>query len=149
MKGFAFSGEGVALELLRQRGFNLRWAQQAGDVIPLPAADPDFPVCPAIQERLIRYVKDGVMSYVPPEGLPEFREAVADWMRVTRQMDCTPEQVFATDSAASGMSVVARASLRSGDEALIPGPGDFLLHHTIERAGATPRSVRVTRAPTG
>jgi aspartate/methionine/tyrosine aminotransferase len=148
MKSFSFSDDAVPLELLRQRAFNLRWAQQPPDVIPLTAADPDFCVCPAIQESLIRYVKDGVMSYVPPEGLPGFREAVAEWMRTTRQMECTPEQVYATDSAASGMAVVARASLKSGDEALIPDPVDFLLHHTVERAGAKAVRVSVTRATT-
>ena len=89
----------------------MRWAQQPADVIPLTAADPDFPVCPAIQEQLVRYVRDGVLSYGPPEGLPQFRESIARWMNETRQMDCTAEEVFATDSAASGMAVLARASL--------------------------------------
>src|SRR5260370_36876143 len=101
MKSLSFSDDGVPLELLCKRAFNLRWAQQPADVIPLTAADPDFPGCPAIQERLIRYVKDGAMSYVPPEGLPEFREAGADWRRVTRQLDCTPGQVVATATRAS------------------------------------------------
>ncbi len=141
-----FSDDAVPLELLRQRAFNLRWAQQPEGVIPLTAADPDFPVCPAIQEQLIRYVKDGVMSYVPPRGLPAFREAVANWMHSTRQIDCTPEAVFATDSAASGMAVVARASLRAGDEVLIPAPVDFLLQHTVESAGATAVRVPVNRS---
>lgn len=140
-----FSDSTVRLDLLRERAFNLRWAQQPADVIPLTAADPDFPVCPAVQEQLVRYVRDGVLSYGPPEGLPQFREAVAHWMRTTRQMNCAPEQVFATDSAASGMAVVARASLNRGDEVLIPDPVDFLLHHTVERAGAVP--VRVSVAP--
>jgi aspartate/methionine/tyrosine aminotransferase len=141
-----FSDDAVPLELLRQRAFNLRWAQQPEGVIPLTAADPDFPVCPAIQEQLIRYVKDGVMSYVPPQGLPGFREAVANWMHSTRQIDCTPDAVFATDSAASGMAVVARASLRAGDEVLIPAPVDFLLQHTVESAGATAVRVPVNRS---
>jgi cysteine-S-conjugate beta-lyase len=138
-----FSDNTVRLDLLRERAFNLRWAQQPADVIPLTAADPDFPVCPAIQEQLVRYVRDGVLSYGPPEGLPQFRQAVAGWMRDTRQMECTPEQVFATDSAASGMAVVARASLNPGDEVLIPDPVDFLLHHTVQRAGAVPVRVSV------
>jgi aspartate/methionine/tyrosine aminotransferase len=86
------------------------------------------------------------MSYVPQEGLPGFREAVANWMRSTRQIDCTPEAVFATDSAASGMAVVARASLRPGDEVLIPAPVDFLLQHTVERAGAVAVRVPVSRS---
>jgi aspartate/methionine/tyrosine aminotransferase/2-polyprenyl-6-methoxyphenol hydroxylase-like FAD-dependent oxidoreductase len=140
-----FADNIVRLDLLRERAFNLRWAQQPPDVIPLTAADPDFPVCAAIQEELVRYVRDGVLSYGPPEGLPQFRETVADWMRSTRQIECTAEQVFATDSAASGMAVLARASLNSGDEVLIPDPVDFLLHHTVQRAGAVP--VRVSIGP--
>jgi aspartate/methionine/tyrosine aminotransferase len=143
-----FSDDAVPLELLHERAFNLRWAQQPPDVIPLTAADPDFPICPAIQEQLIRYVRDGVLSYGPPEGLPRFREAVAEWMCATRQLDCTPASVFATDSAASGMAVVARASLKLGDEVLIPDPVDFLFQHTIERAGAVPVRVRSNPATT-
>jgi aspartate/methionine/tyrosine aminotransferase len=139
----SFSDNIVRLDLLRERAFNMRWAQQPADVIPLTAADPDFPICPAIQEQLVRHVRDGVLSYGPPEGLPQFRESVARWMRETRQMSCTAEEVFATDSAASGMAVLARASLASGDEVLIPDPVDFLLHHTVQRAGAVPVRVRV------
>jgi aspartate/methionine/tyrosine aminotransferase/2-polyprenyl-6-methoxyphenol hydroxylase-like FAD-dependent oxidoreductase len=139
----SFSDNIVRLDLLRERAFNMRWAQQPADVIPLTAADPDFPVCPAIQEQLVRYVRDGVLSYGPTEGLPQFRESIARWMNETRQMDCTAEEVFATDSAASGMAVLARASLAAGDEVLIPDPVDFLLHHTVQRAGATPVRVRV------
>ena len=139
----SFSDNIVRLDLLRERAFNMRWAQQPADVIPLTAADPDFPICPAIQEQLVRHVRDGVLSYGPTEGLPQFRESVARWMRETRQMACKPEEVFATDSAASGMAVLARASLAAGDEVLIPDPVDFLLHHTVQRAGAVPVRVRV------
>src|SRR5580765_985593 len=138
----------VRLDLLRERAFNMRWAQQPADVIPLTAADPDFPVCPAIQEQLVRYVRDGVLSYGPPEGLPQFRESIARWMHETRHMACTAEEVFATDSAASGMAVLARASLSPGDEVLVPAPVDFLLHHTVERAGAVPVRVPVDRKTT-
>jgi len=145
MTTFSFSDDAVPLQLLRERAFNLRWAQQPEGVIPLTAADPDFPVCPAVQEHLIRYVRDGVFSYVLPEGLPGFRQAVSGWMRSTRGMACGPEDVFATDSAASAMAVVARASLKRGDEVLIADPVDFLLQHTVSQAGANP--VRVPVAP--
>jgi aspartate/methionine/tyrosine aminotransferase len=140
-----FSDDSVSLELLRRRAFNLRWAQQPEGVIPLTAADPDFSVSPAIQEALVRYVREGVLSYAPAEGLPAFREGVAEWMRTTRTLACTADSVFATDSAASGMAVLARASLQRGDEALIPAPVDFLLHYTVRQAGAVPVPVPVTR----
>jgi aspartate/methionine/tyrosine aminotransferase len=140
-----FSDDAIRLDLLRERAFNLRWAQLPAGVIPLTAADPDFPVCPAIREQLAGYAAEGVLSYGPPEGLPRFREAVASWMRGTRQMECTPEMVFATDSAASAMAVVARAGLQPGDEVLMPAPVDFLLHHTVQRSRAVPVRVNVTR----
>jgi aspartate/methionine/tyrosine aminotransferase len=141
-----FSDAAVPLELLRQRAFNLRWAQQPAGVIPLTAADPDFPACPAVREQLVRYVQDGVFSYVPPEGLPGFREAVAEWMRATRAIQVSAEDVFAADSAASAMAVVARACLGRGDEVLMPGPVDFLLQHTVERAGGVPVRINATPA---
>ncbi|HXB22397.1 MAG TPA: pyridoxal phosphate-dependent aminotransferase [Candidatus Solibacter sp.] len=145
---FAFSDDAVPLDLLRERAFNLRWAQQPADVIPLTAADPDFPVCPAIREELARYVSDGIFSYVPAEGLPQYREAVAEWINTSRQIECAASSIFATDSAASGMAVIARASLKSGDEVLIADPVDFLFQHTIERAGAVAVRVPVTPATT-
>ena len=143
-----FSDNAVPMDLLRRRAFNMRWAQQPADVIPLTAADPDFPACPAVREALARYVNDGVLGYVPAEGLPDFRDAVAEWMRSTRRIECGAGDVFAGDSAASAMAVVARASLRPGDEALIPTPVDFLLHHTITRSGAVAVRVPVSTGTT-
>ncbi len=140
-----FSDASVPLALLRERAFNLRWAQQAPDMIPLTAADPDFPVCPAIQEQLVRYVREGVLSYAPPQGLPAFREAVSAWMRETRAIDCTADAIFATDSAASALSVAARASLNPGDEVFIPDPVDFLFAHTIRRTGGVPVWISLDR----
>ncbi|HEV2990670.1 MAG TPA: pyridoxal phosphate-dependent aminotransferase [Candidatus Angelobacter sp.] len=144
----AFSDEAVRLDLLRQRAFNLRWAQQPADVIPLTAADPDFPACEAIREELVRYVNDGVLSYGPAEGLPAFRESVAEWINTSRQIASDAGHIFATDSAASGMAVVARTSLKNGDEVLIPDPVDFLFQHTVERAGAVAVRVPVTQTTT-
>ncbi len=138
-----FQDEAVPLDLLRQRAFNSRWAQQDPDVIPLTAADPDFRICPAVRQRLADYAQEGVMSYGPPLGLPEFRSTVAAWFREQRGMACQPEDVFATDSAASGMAAIARASLQPGDEVLIPDPVDFLFEHTIRRAGGVARRVSI------
>lgn len=139
-----FSDDQVPLDLLRERAFNLRWAQQPDDVIPLTAADPDFRCAEPIREALARHARDGVLSYTPAEGLPSFRAAVARWMGERKNVPCDPGHVFATDSAAAAMAVVARACLGPGDEALIMDPVDFLFQTTIEMAGAT--AVRVAVA---
>ncbi|HWG98699.1 MAG TPA: pyridoxal phosphate-dependent aminotransferase [Pilimelia sp.] len=129
----------IPIDSLRKRAYNYRWATVPPGVIPLTAADPDFPVAPVIQQALIRYISDAVFSYGPPLGLPEFREAVAAYHRVRKGIDVHADHVIAVDSAARGMSVACRALLRPGDEAIVFDPVDFLFPRTVEGAGATVR----------
>jgi len=63
-----FTQENIQLSLLQQRAFNLRWAEQPEGVIPLTAADPDFPCAPEISEAIERFSRDRYFSYVPAEG---------------------------------------------------------------------------------
>lgn len=50
-----FSNETVNLALLKARAYNLRWATVKDGVIPLTAADPDFPCAPEISEAICSY----------------------------------------------------------------------------------------------
>ena len=140
-----FGDADVPIELLRERAFNLRWAMQPEDVIPLTAADVDFPCAPVIREAISEYALSGVFSYGPPEGLPEFRRACAHMLRSRHATNADPEHCLAVNSAAKGMSIVARTVLGPGDEAIIFDPVDFLFAHSIESAGAT--AVRVPIDP--
>lgn len=89
-----FSSDEVNRPLLRQRAFNLRWAEVDSDVIPLTAADPDFPVAPQIIDAVTSYVSDGLLGYGPPRGLVEFREAVSSMLE-ERGVPAHPDQVLA------------------------------------------------------
>lgn len=136
-----FDDDQVPLDLLRQRAFNLRWATVPEGVIPLTAADPDFGIAQPIRDAITDYTAGGVFSYGPPDGLPSFREAAARVQRDRRGIaDCTAEHILPTDSAASGMFVVARRTLAPGDEAIIFDPVDFLFGACVDSAGG--RSVR-------
>jgi aspartate/methionine/tyrosine aminotransferase len=141
----SFSDHDVRLDLLRQRAFNLRWAEQPQDVIPLTAADPDFPTAPAIRDAIVRYVQDGVLSYGPAQGLPIFRESVANYLRTRRGAPVDASGVIAVNSAAAGLAMVARQWLTPGDEAIVMDPVDFLFAHTVRSAGGVPVRWSVTR----
>ncbi|MDE0960580.1 MAG: pyridoxal phosphate-dependent aminotransferase [Planctomycetota bacterium] len=130
-----FTSDGVNRPLLRQRAFNFRWAEVAPDVLPLTSADPDFPVAPQIIEAVTAYVSDGLLGYGPTTGLVEFREEVASMLH-RRGIPSHPDQVLATDGAASALRVACRAVLGPGDEAITFDPVDFLLPHCAEEAGA-------------
>jgi len=139
-----FSDDSVALELLRERAFNLRWATVDPDVIPLTAADPDFPVAPVIRGAIAEYASGGVFSYGPPDGLPSFREACAHVQVARRGVPgTTPDHILPTDSAASAMFVAARFVLDPGDEAVVFDPVDFLFAASVEHAGGVVRRVRL------
>ncbi len=133
-----FTDSDVNMKALRSRAYNLRWATLPEDVIPLTAADPDFPCAPEIAEAISTYAAERVFSYGPPQGLPAFREAIAQTMQTKRNIAVTAEKVLPVDSAAQGLFIVARYCLQPGDEAIIFDPVDFLFKRSIEAAGGTP-----------
>ena len=121
-----FADSQVPRVLLRQRAFNLRWAEQPEGVIPLTAADPDFAAAAVIREALIAEARDGLFSYGPAGGLPMFREAVAADLLRRRGAPVEAAGVMAVNSAAAGLALVARHGLNPGDEAIVFDPVDFL-----------------------
>lgn len=131
-----FNNETIKFDVLRQRAFNMRWAEVPEGVIPLTAADSDFPAAPEIAEDIIEYAKAGYFSYTPKLGFPEFRESIARalWNRKKEKVD--PDLILPIDSAARGMSAIAKAVIRPGDEAIVFDPVDFLFKTSMEAAGA-------------
>jgi aspartate/methionine/tyrosine aminotransferase len=126
----------VRMDLLRERAFNLRWAAVEEGVIPLTAADPDFPCAPEIADALARYIKDRYLSYAPAEGMMFFREAMAAYYTEKKGVSIEPQGVLACDSAAFGIMAVCKAFLQPGDEAIVFNPVDFLFKHCVEACGA-------------
>ena len=130
-----FNDEQVNLKLLRERAFNLRWATLPEDVIPLTAADPDFPIATEIRDAIKDYTDGGVFSYGPPEGLKSFRKSAARVLNLRKGIPCTSNEIIPVNSAAFGMYLVAKTLLEKDDEAIIFDPVDFLFKKTVEMAG--------------
>lgn len=136
IKNTMFEHSDINLDILKKRAFNLRWATVPEGVIPLTAADPDFPSAPEIAEAMIRFTRDRYLSYGPPAGLPEFKEAVARFFQEKRNVPANPEWLFPVDSAAFGIYLICKTFLNPGDEAIIFDPVDFLFRYSTETVGA-------------
>ena len=130
-----FQSQSVNLDILKKRAFNLRWATVPEGVIPLTAADPDFPSAPEIAESIIRFTKDRYLSYGPASGLPEFNESLANYYSVKRNIPANPGFIFPVDSAAFGIYLTCKAFLSPGEEAIIFDPVDFLFRYSTEAVG--------------
>jgi len=131
-----FTHDQINFDLLRKRAFNYRWASLEEDVIPLTAADPDFPVAPEISQAITQYASQRYFSYGSAEGNAEFKEAVAFWYSKRFQVPIDPALVLPVNSAAYGLFVVAKMVAGAGDQVIIPDPVDFLFRKSVEAAGA-------------
>lgn len=135
-----FQSNQVNLEVLRQRAYNLRWATLPHHVIPLTAADPDFPCAQPIVNAIHSYASKGYFSYGPAEGLPFFKESIADYYATYRQVPVDPAWVLPVDSAAFGIYTVCKTVLKPGDNAIVFDPVDFLFRYSVEQCFAEARS---------
>lgn len=131
-----FGNDAVNFDVLKQRAYNLRWAEMPGGVIPLTAADSDFPCAPEIVDAIVRYSKKGYFSYTPKLGFSEFRESISKAFKIRKNEDIPPDLILPIDSAARAMSVIAKAFVKPGDEAIVCDPVDFLFKTSMEAAGA-------------
>ena len=131
-----FSDENVRLDVLKSRAYNYRWAEVPEGVIPLTAADPDFPAPQAVGQAMEAYIRGGYYSYTPKMGFPEFREAIATALWERKAERVPQELILPIDSAARGMYEIAKAVLRPGDEMIVFDPVDYLFRESALAAWA-------------
>ncbi|HCT9899204.1 TPA: PLP-dependent aminotransferase family protein [Citrobacter koseri] len=68
------------------------------------------------------------------------REAIVDYLRVSRSIECLPEQVFITSGYASSMTLILRALAKPGEGMWVEDPGFPLIRPVIaqENIGLMP-----------
>lgn len=125
-----FSHESINMKALKEKAFNFRWAEVEDDVIPMTAADPDFPVAKEIVQSIQQYIQDGYFSYTPHTGFPRFKQAMAAYVNERKNEGIDPYLVLPIDSAARGMYVIAQTVLQSGDEVIVFDPVDYLFRES-------------------
>jgi aspartate/methionine/tyrosine aminotransferase len=133
-----FQDENVNLDILKKRAYNYRWAEVPEGVIPLTAADSDFPAAHEVREALIEYIESGYFSYAPKKGLPEFISSIASGIKERKGITLDENMILPIDSAARGMYITSQAVLRPGDEVIVFDPVDYLFKESALSAGAVP-----------
>lgn len=73
-------------------------------------------------------------------GEAVLREAIVDYLRVSRSIECLPEQVFITSGYASSMTLILRALAKPGEGIWVEDPGFPLIRPVIaqENVGLMP-----------
>ncbi len=65
------------------------------------------------------------LGYDDPQGRPELREVLCDYLKKTRGIACSPQQIIITSGAKQGLSLVAKCLLSSKSEVWIEDPSNF------------------------
>jgi GntR family transcriptional regulator / MocR family aminotransferase len=74
-------------------------------------------------ERALRELRAHDLGYGDSAGMPALRQAIAQYVRVSRGVRCQAEQVFVTDGTQSSLDICARFFADEGERAWIENPG--------------------------
>jgi len=129
---FRLKGEG-AFEVLAQAQ---RLEKQGKEIIHLEIGEPDFDTPINVKEKAIQAIRAGNTHYVPSAGIEELREAVCVYLRRTRNIEVSPEEVVITPGAKPVIFLSFLLLLEEGNEVIYPDPGFPAYRSIIEFIGA-------------
>jgi aspartate aminotransferase len=113
-----------------------RLEKQGKDIIHLEIGEPDFDTPENVKERAIQAIREGHTYYVPSAGIDELREAVCVYMKRSRGVDVSPEEVIITPGAKPVIFLSFLLLLEEGDEVIYPDPGFPAYRSIIDFVGA-------------
>jgi LL-diaminopimelate aminotransferase len=98
---------------------------QGKPIINMGIGSPDLQPPPAVIEAIQQAVlQEGAHKYQSYQGLPAFREAVADFYQKNYQVVVNPEnEILPLMGSKEGILHISMAFLNKGDKVLIPNPG--------------------------
>jgi LL-diaminopimelate aminotransferase len=102
-----------------------RKARQEGkNIIDLGVGDPDIPTPSFVIEKLYEAAKDARNHrYALDQGMPELRQAIADWYKTRFGVDLDPEkEVLPLIGSKEGIAHIPFVFLNKGDVSLVPDP---------------------------
>jgi len=112
--------------------------KQGKDVVHLEIGEPDFDTPKNIKEAAIKAINSGYTHYGPSAGIPELREAIAQYISKTRDINVEADEVVVTPGAKPIMFFSILALVNPGEEVLYPNPGFPIYESVANFVGAKP-----------
>ncbi len=96
-----------------------------------------------LQSHFWRNPDPALLGYGDPAGYRPLRELVGAYLRASRGLNCTTEQIVITTGAQQAISLCAQLLLSPGDSVAVENPGYRAAAHAFAAAGARLQGVRV------
>ncbi len=99
-------------------------AQRSGErIFRFESGDPSFDIPIEVKNAITNALKDNKTHYIPNNGIPELREALADKLRQKNGLtQIKPMHVSITNGAMNALYVVYQSIIEEGDEVIVPDP---------------------------
>lgn len=116
--------------------------------VPFAVSVPIGPTAPDDTWRKLGNRTRGLRSAAPsgyddPQGVPALRVAIADYVRKSRSVHCTPAQVIITAGTQQGLYLSCQILLEPADTVWVEDPAYRGITGILEATGAADRMVRV------
>ncbi|WP_190811258.1 pyridoxal phosphate-dependent aminotransferase [Flagellimonas sp. S3867] len=111
-------------------------------IINMGIGSPDLAPSPKVLETLKASMDDiGAHQYQSYQGLPELREAIADFYQMKFEVQADPAtEILPLMGSKEGIMHISMAFLNEGDEVLLPNPGYPTYASVTKLVGAVPKT---------
>lgn len=106
--------------------------------INLSIGQPDFDVPEEIKEEAIKWIKKGFNRYTQTQGIKELREKVIQYIKKTRGLDYSLDNVIITSGTSGGIVLALLSLLEPGDEVIVFDPYFVMYKHLTRLFGGKP-----------
>ncbi len=113
------------------------------DIVHLEIGEPDFDTPRNIIDAACDALHKGFTHYGPSAGLPQLREAIAQYVSETRKVNVSPDEVVVVPGGKPIIFFSILALAEEGDEVIYPNPGFPIYESMIDYVGAKAVPIRL------
>ena len=113
------SGEGALSVFARAKELE----REGRSIIHLELGEPDFHPAASVRDALERALDEGKDRYCSVPGVLALREEIAAYLKRTRNLEISPNQIVIAPGCKIGLFMALMALVEPGDEVLYPEPG--------------------------
>ncbi len=118
--------------------------RQGKEIIHLEIGEPDFDTPKNIVDAAVEALRKGWTHYGPSAGLPELRQAIAQSVSRSREVEVTSDEVVVVPGGKPIIFFSLLALVEAGDEVIYPNPGFPIYESMINYLGARAVPVRLS-----
>jgi aspartate/methionine/tyrosine aminotransferase len=116
--------------------------KQGKEIIHLEIGEPDFDTPANVIEAGVGALQSGWTHYGPAAGLPDLRQAIAEYVSRTRNVSVQREEVVVVPGGKPIIFFTMLALIDEGDEVIYPNPGfpiyESMIDYSLGKAVAIP-----------